>query len=599
MMNKPLLCSGKKINCRRNIQLRSLVVILFILIIGHNAGVCSVFLIQNKDGGIIGLSYSQSTKELNTDLVRPPSSEFNNPAIADLELVKGGGFQLAVSGALTPLGSLQYPTEFWRPLGACDHFALTPSGTGGWFVVNDHIITRNTPPLVFPSFNSGEKIVDVEYDKISNRLVLLFENGEIVTCLSNSYQSINHLKLKNESAIDFELNSEGFMILTNKPSVYHVTSATAECIQEIPDLSGELVCDLELSPFGEGYYLLSVFGDLHAFGNAPEIKTTPLGIPVAIDFEWMEGNTIPRWYPPGWNTTVSLLPPEVSLDPQGASKSLSINIENAENLSSFIAEIRYDPKYITVDLEGVQSGSWWEHTAREARVAASLDNKNGRLFLRSTSTFLPFEGSSGEGELLRFPIAANQSVTHVTTTVEMIEFDFGVATPGNMFFKPAPVKISSSTVWIAPIQPAFGLDWEMERKTRPGESSVLQIGDIIRIDMMIENGSRIAGITFDFSFSRETMNFLGMTLGDVWEKAKTIVPQFDFPSIANEKGGLTNQRIFTMQAGACRDAPGTMIHLFFAITDSGKHWFDVPLFQAQGHWKENLETLIQNKKLSF
>ncbi|MEW6238028.1 MAG: hypothetical protein AB1656_21780 [Candidatus Omnitrophota bacterium] len=559
----------------------------------------AVFLIQNKGGGIIGVSFTPGAKTMEPKIVRPPEETYSLPAIVDLETLDAGGFQLAVNGAVIPIGNVKLPYSFWPLLGESKKFALTPNGGGGWFISKNHMVSRgDRPALIFPTFDEKRTLSGVKYDARGKRLAILFEDGGAVLCSNSDYMLFDRLQLTNDAALDIEFYQDGFYVLTRKSKVYYLTNKEAVLSPDAPDLGEGLACDLELSPFGKGYYILSVFGDIHACGGAPAVETAPLGIDAAIDLEWIPGDKIPRWYPPGWNTEVGFQTPFISLDPEGPPKNISLFIREAENLSWFFAEIRYDPKIVKISLESIRNGSWWQNSADDAQVHASFDTP-GSLTLQSSAPFPLYEGPSGGGELLRFSISPAGNISPSTASLELANFFFRAASPGNPVQQPAKIAAPSCLIRLAPVQPKLNLVWIADGMEKNPAQYAVKPGDAIRVDIAVEDGGRLCNVLFDFHFSKEILAFLGMTIGGAWSREISVIPQFGLPFQANAEGGLMRQKISAALPGACMDEKDALVSLFFVAQKYGEAKVQLTSMEAQGHRGENLELIIVNRELPF
>ncbi len=559
----------------------------------------ATFLIQNRWGGIIGIALSKDLETSEVEIVRPPGDSNETPPILDLELAGEGGYQITGNGRVLPIGNVQLPDSFWSPLENCKGFALTKTGTGGWFFTRNRLVGRgHRPDLVFPVFDEKKEISDIEFDSTRQQLVILFENGEITVCTRKNIESYPPIELEEDHALDIEFSPTGFYVLTHASKVYHVTKQEVEKIPFSIELGEGVSRDLELSPFGKGFYILTAYGDIYAFDGAPEIDTMPLTLDIAVDLEWIIKEDIPRWFPPGWDTEISFKSDTVALDPEGPPKMISLHIKNAENLSWFRTELHFDPKLITIDLSKVRAGVWWENNARDAPVAASLDVPNGNLTLQSAARFFAFDGASGSGELVRFPITPAGDTSSATTTLELNYGYFRVASPGNETPQKANVGISSCTVRIAPVNPVFDVSWSVTKPRSATQSlEIVQPGDIIQVALEVEEGSRIQEVNFDYRFSRETLNFLGITLGKAWNPEIPTLHTFTIPQRANEQEVVENQTIIAEQAGACRDEKSHLVLLFFEVKNEGIIEVEFPSLQVKGHRGQELEMEIQNQKI--
>ncbi len=545
------------------------------------------FLIQDRWGVIVGLSIDETGAVQEPEIVRGMTESPRNPQIVDLETLSNGGYQLTSEGVLVPLGEAKIPRSFWTPLSQSTKFAMDPEGKGMWIATADHLKIRGKPPQVVlpPSLHHGKQVTDLEYDKKNNRLLVLFEDGHISICYASTIDQVNTLTLDDDQAIDIEMTEKGFLVLTKQARLFYVNSETASPIPNLPELGEGLVRDIELSPFGVGFYLLDAFGVIHACQGAVEIQTEPLLQDAAIDLEILPLSHPPKWYPTGRNTKVRLEPDELLLDPIGPSRKMSLRIDEAENISGYIAELHYDPQLIRIESSEVQVGQWWESAIQGAMVQANIDYEEGVLFLAGGGSILPYDGATGSGEIARIAVSAATKTHFATTTVELTSFHIREVFPGDQYR--AAEVVNSATISIQPIQPKIEAIWQNEnhsqqiKKTKPGE--------IIRLDLLVENGSRIKEIGFDLLFTKERITFLGMSLGDAWNREISLDTHFSIPSQANKDGQLKNQRIQADVAGACDDEKGSVVVLFFAVRDTGKAEIAFKNLQATDDQGRNLE----------
>ncbi|MFB3789014.1 MAG: hypothetical protein ACE15F_21860 [bacterium] len=552
-----------------------------------------VFLIQSKWGGIAGISLNANQEASTPVAVRPNPENVAYPII-DLEVVPGGGYQLTANGRVLPLGDAKMPYTSWGSIRGARGLAIAPEVPGGWIAAANYIKKIGSPPpLVFPSFDQGSPIADLEYDLRRQQLAVIHENGALSLCGRREYTAFQPIQLENDTAIDLETAPPGFYVLTRKGKVYEVTQNQAVLIHDDPDLGEGLVCDLEVPPDGHGFYLLDVFGVIHAFGGAPPVLTSePLAPLEAVDLEIIPGDVIPRWDPPGLHTRVSFHPEVILLDPEGPRKPISIDIQNAEQLTGFYAQLEYDPGAVTLE-PGL--GSWWERSMRGAPIDISVDPQGGSFSLRGGGAFFPYEGVNGGGELVKLMASPVKGVTAAVTVLKLTEFYFRDASLESVD-RPAQV-VNSCTVVITPVQPQLDLAWSIDEATRTIEERTVKPGEVIRADIVVENGSRIRSFEFGFRFPNVFLKFLGMTPGAAWRDDARVLPRFDLPSLANRQGGLERQWIEAEQAGACQDQADAIVSLFFAVTSYGEGDICLTEFSGLDDADRSLDITAGNRSL--
>jgi len=341
-----------------------LIALIVLLHVNRHAGAVPVggktFLIQEKGGRITGISLSSDWIPSPAVTVRP-SLETMEPVI-DLEANPQGGYQLFSNGKILPIGIAKLPYAAWASIANAGGFAMAERSLGGWIAAGTYLKTIGRPPqLIFPSFEDNGFITDIEFDASQPRLAVVSEDGTIAVCTSKEVIRFDPPPLNDDLAIDLEISPDGFYILTRKGKIYHRTRSTVSEYPGVPDLA-DLAVDMELSPYNPAaFYILDVFGVIHACGETPRIDRTPLNRPNAVDLEIITRNTAPEWYPPGRHTAVRLQPELLRIDPEGPPKHFSIEIEKAEQLTSFVTQIRYDPNRLTIQPD--RSGSWWGESA--------------------------------------------------------------------------------------------------------------------------------------------------------------------------------------------------------------------------------------------
>lgn len=525
-----------------------------------------VFLIQSKRGGITGLSLNANLESSPPVVVRP-NPENVAYTVVDLETVPQGGYQLTANGRVLPLGAAKMPYTAWGTIRDARGLAMAPDIPGGWIAAENYIKKIGRPPqLVFPAFYQGGPIADLEYDERGQQLVVVHENGVISLCGRREYAMFNPIPIEDGRAIDIEAAPLGYYVLTEKGKVFEVNQNQAVLVHDDPDLGEGLVCDLEVPPDGIGFYLLDVFGVIHAFSGAPPVLTSePLASPEAMDLEIVPGDSIPRWDPPGLHTQVAFRPDMIMLDPEGPHKAISLDIQYAEQLTGFYAQLQYDADIITLE---PNLGSWWERSMRGAPIDISMDPHDGFFSLRGGGSFSPYEGVNGGGELVKLMASPVKGVTSAVTVLKLTEFYFRDASLESV--DRAARIVNACTVVITPIQPRLELAWHTGEQEHLTEEWTVKPGEVIRADIVVENGSRIRTFEFGFQFPNDFLRFLGMTPGEVWRDDVPVVPRFDLPSRANQQGRLEGQRIEAEEAGACLDRADALVSLFFAVTSYGQ-----------------------------
>ncbi|MBZ0256599.1 hypothetical protein K8I31_11085, partial [bacterium] len=366
----------------------SLVIRHFTLLFIATCVVCqasssATFLILDRWGGVIGASRTASGELHEPEVVRPMMESPEPVSFIDLEVDADGGYQLTQTGDLLPMGAAP-PLQFARnPALNATALAMLPGGVGGWIAVDDYIKRIGRPPeLVFPrELNQGRPLADLEYDRVNRRLAVLFEDGGLVVCSQQAPIEYPQVKLTKDSALDIEFDGDDFLLLTKNSNVYRIKKKSFALDANAPKLKKKNAVDLELSPFGKGYYILDAFGVIHSCGGAPAIETEPLNREDAVDMEWIPTDEPPTWFPTGWTTQVALEPTSIRLDPEGPAKYLKLNITGAENMRRFFATLRLDPKRLIVDPNRVLIGAWWNRSINTPSIRASYDESTGLLTL--------------------------------------------------------------------------------------------------------------------------------------------------------------------------------------------------------------------------
>ncbi len=530
----------------------------------HAADGGTVFLIQNKWGGIHGISLDAAQKPSSPAMVRPNMDTLQYPMIIDLDAFPNGGYQLTAMGTIIPIGNTRLPYAAWAPIRDATAFVMLPDDGGGWISAGNSIKTIGRPPILsLPVLDRKTTIADLEYDPQRKRLAILSRDGKITICEEEKSRSIGSIPLKKDSAIDLEFSPEGFWILTERGKVFSWKQDKVEELSHIPDLGKGLACDLEAALNGTGFYILDLFGVIHACAGAAQVPTEPLTKPVAVDLEIVPGDLLPQWNPPGLHTRMGWGTESILLDPQGPSKPVSLIVDRAENMTVIWTQIRFDPQYILLDPNSVRVGEWWDQGLRDARINPIVDLQKGIMTLQGSGVHFPYEGASGSGEFARFAVASVAGVTEATTVLQVVEFYYRDAYQGNIDHT-CPI-INSCTVSIAPIQPILDLSWAQSGEWLSNSHRIVKSGEIIQADIRVESGSRMNSFEFGIQFTPHSLVFLGMTPGSVWRPDVPIQTVFDIPSRANEKGILEGQKIETQQVGACLDEKGSIVSLFFSV----------------------------------
>lgn len=530
------------------------------------------FLIQEINGRVTGITLSADYIPSPTVTVRP-AVEMMEPVI-DLEVGIDGGYQLLANGIVFPIGNAKLPYAVWASIPNVSSFAMAAGSPGGWIASGPYLKTIGRPPqLVFPSFEANGFITDIEFDPKGQQLAVLNANGTISVCQRTKYVLYASPTLdEGDRAMDLEISPDSFFVLTQEGKIYRCSSSSVSEYPSVPDLTDGLAVDIELSPYNEtGLYILDAFGIIHACGDTPRIDMKPLNKPSAVDLEIRSG-TAPEWYPPGRYTAVRLEPALLRIDPAGPAKFFSIEIEKAEQLTSFVTQIRYDPAVLSINPGG--SGTWWGESILGVKIPPDQKTKKTSLALQASRAYVPFEGLSGSGELARLTASPVSNVTSATSTIELLDFYFRDASHINM--EHTGRIIHSCTVIIQPIQPQVDFSWYRSGQ----ELKSIKPGEIVRADILIENGSRLSELSFDFTFPAETLKFLGMTPGPVWHPDSRIVPHFGVPDLANADGGLTGQRIESRQPGGCKDERDAIVILYFSVLAQGKGGIQLTKIQA-------------------
>ncbi|MBD3266315.1 hypothetical protein GF373_06560, partial [bacterium] len=350
----------------------SLLVFLFFFTTTYSWGQAATFFIQDHWGGIIGISLSPDFTPSEPNVVRPMISSSALPFILDLEIEPSGGFQLTYRGTLIPLGDKKPPSTPFLPSPYPTGFSMAAGGQGGWIAAGTYVKSVGLPPrMVLPPLDSQTQITDIEYSNIQNQLGILMEDGTCYICYKRKYRQYS-VGFANSRSIDLELIPDGLFVLSNQSHVSRFSFDTNERIEKsTPDLGANIARDLEPSPFGDGFYLLDVFGVIHACEGAPTIPTEPLTVNAAVDLEILVDSAMPQWYPPGWKTVAHIEPNPIQVDPQGSARTVSIQVDGAENLTDFVTELRFDPTLINIIPNTVKPGRWWGDAMQGAHVGAS------------------------------------------------------------------------------------------------------------------------------------------------------------------------------------------------------------------------------------
>lgn len=545
-----------------------------------------IFLIQNKWGGIHGISLNAELKPSSPAMVRPDVVNLQNPLIIDLNAFSDGGYQLTNGGKILPIGNARLPYAAWTPVRNAVALAMTHGEEGGWIAVDNTVKKIGNPlQLVLPTLDTNESISDIEYDPHQQRLAVLTRKGKIVLCNLQESKTVGTISLKKDRAIRIAFAPDGFWILTESGKVYLWNEGKASQNKDVPALGSGNACDLETPRTGKGFYILDIFGVIHACAGAPAVPTEPLTQPAAVDLEIIPGTTLPRWDPPGLHTKIGWETDSLNLDPEGPSKSISLIVDQAEHMTVFLAQVYFDPAILTVDPSAVRVGAWWDKGLRVARINPVVDQKNGILKLQGSGDYFPYEGATGGGELAHFAIAPIKGVTEAVSVLEIREFFFRDAYQSDVDH--ACAIINSCTVHIAPIQPRLNFAWKKGAEWIGSELKPVKSGEIVQADILIENGSRIGFFEFGFQFTNSFLRFLGMTPGTVWRPDAEVKTRFDIPSRANQPGKLEKQTLEVTVPGACDDQKKSIVSLFFAVTAPGKGQI-----QLEGVQSRNIEGTI-------
>lgn len=561
-----------------------------------HAASAATFLILDRWGGVIGASRTAAGELREPEVVRPWMESPEPVLFIDMEADVDGGYQLTQTGVLLPMGSAP-PLQFApSPAFNATALAMLPGGAGGWIAVDDYIkrIGRQ-PELVFPrELNQGRRLADLEYDRVNRRLAVLFEDGGLVVCSQQALVEYSAIKLKNDKALDIEIDGEEFLVLTKNANVVRLKKQSSALDADAPILTTKNAVDLEMSPFGEGYYVLDAFGVIHACGGAPKIETEALARADAVDLEWISTDKPPRWYPTGWNTQVALQPHSLRLDPEGSSKYLSLMIDGAENMRRFVVELRLDPTRLVVDPNGVLIGPWWNRNINTPNLKASYDESKGLLTLHGTGSATIVGGANGGGEAALVPIAPAPGVQAATASVAIEQFffeDAALSYPYRLNAEPAP-----SIIQFQSMAPIINLEWSMQS---PPMAKAPATGSVIRADVYVQHGGRIQALVFDMKFTHQTLRLLGMTPGDAWEPRVPLRVQFATPSLANPNGEINNQEIRALGSGACKDERGSMLTLFFAVQEPGAASVQFKKLMALDEKDRELNAVIEANSLNW
>lgn len=579
--------------------------LLSLLLANSIAAQTHTFLIQDKWGVITGVSVSPTGIASEPEVVRGMLGSPYPLLFVDLEANSTGGIQLTSGSAIIPIGNAKMPVPIWSPSGEAICFTVAPGGAGAWIATGDSIkVVGRAPQLVFPlPVEQNKPIMDLEYDPSGNRLIVLFGDGSLAICYSSQYEIDQTLALDDDVALDVEISSIGIYILTRNAKLYLLQPDQLHEVSGMPELGEGLACDFELSPFGDGFYILDIFGVVHACNGAPNVPTAPLSQDSAVDLEIIPLAKPPEWFPYGWNSQVQLNPQELLMDPSGPSKTVSLQIENAENLSGFVAEIKYDPKVLKIDPK-VRLGRWWEENIQGAQVVITPDAATGSLILYGGGTFLPFTGASGNGELVRFSVTPQSDIKSASSSIELVNFFFpdsniiGFRGSYPNFYHTAKI-VQSVSVTIQTLQPKAFLTWDQSMQINEDSSQTFRLGEVVRVDLMLEHGISVQEITFSFTFPKNLLQFLGMTPGQVWNEDIPVIPLFDIPAVANKQGGLDNQVIHTATPGSFQSDQGSLVALFFAVSRPGDGAIDLVDLTIQDGTGQNIPVEVIRKKLLF
>lgn len=468
------------------------------------------FLIQDRWGGIIGISRTASGDISDPELVYPMSVSDLDVSIVDLVAFPEGGYQLTDAGAVIPIGYTRPLPYSGASRGGAKALAVSSRLGAGWMAVPDYIRRLGpAPQLVLPPMlNQGIPITALVYLEDREELAILFQNGAIAVCSSDGYAQFIAPIADDDAAIAMAHSSDGFAVLTRASRIYLVDEDGVQEYPHPPVLEIGLARDLKASPFGEGYYVLDAFGKIHACGDAPPIPTEPLTADAAVALEIVPGDSPPNWTPVVHDAQVRLSPSPLYLHPDGSSRQVALVIERANNIVGFDAEIHYNPAQITVDPKRAHGGEWWQRAMTEPLLRVSADTQSGVVKLSARGTFTLFGGASGSGEAATLMVSAAPNMREGEAELTLRNAYLIRAYPG----QPQAVgDVHSATVVIRAIDPRCGLRWRLENAE---ERQALRPGDVIRVDIVSEHGGRIQHILFGFEFSTETLRFLGMVPGD-------------------------------------------------------------------------------------
>lgn len=539
-----------------------------------------VFLVQDSLGGVTAAAPGL---EPSAGVVRPAMNRPVVPGVIDLECPPGaaGAYQLFENGAVLPIGGAKPAFFNWGIAERASALAVAPDERGCWIAAGRILKSVGEPPrMVYPSFE--HPIADIDYDPQKRQLTVLLINGDIALCRPSTNEWAAGPDIGLGEAIDIEMDGQFVYLLTNTGAVYAHDGREWTKTEGVPELGEGLARDLEPAPEGPGLYLLDAFGVIHAIGGAPPADSGPFALDTAVDLEIIESDGLPRWFPAGWTTTASLEPAEISLDPLGPPKTLYLRVDNAENLSSFTAEVEFDPDLINIVApRDVQLGSWWERSVQGALVHAGVDpNRPGVITLYGGGAFSPYQGAAGGGDLVKLSISARPDVTAATTEVALNGVYFQDASPLGLA---APARSArGATVRIRPSMPSLELTWSHEGAPITDAELTAKPAEVLRADLWLRDGGRVRAADFTIDFSTESLRFLGMVPGGAWYRDAAVWPSFSTPAEANALGRLENQRIVSASEGGCRGEPGALASMFFAAGPGGQGLVQLEAFQLTG-----------------
>lgn len=578
-------------------RLRTYHFITLLLCITLQLNAKTILVLQDEWGGINGMSLPLQTGDTETQVIRPSLS---NPIIGvvDLELLPNGGCQLFSDGSLYPVGKTRLYSGSMQKDQA-NSFVLLPNGNGGWIASNNYIKTVGyTHNIAQPPFK--HPIQDLEYSQNLNSLLVLLQNGEIAICSTRGFTWVSEIELFQEKAIDLEIRGNELYILSTGGKIYKSANflsepITVQVIDELQQSDEQEWIDFELLP-RNGILVLDRGGFIHSLDGAPQIPGQPI---TAIDFEIMEADQIPVWFPPGWNTSVVLQPDEIKLDPLGPEKSVSLWIQNAENLASFSTEIHFDSSLIKIGQQ-VSPGRWWQQNMSVRNLSSHINpDRKGVIYIRSTGFVSNYQGASGDGELISFHVSTVDGVESGTTTLSVQDFTFQNALPINPFIS---AEIGENpTVTIAPSQPKISFAWVKNNIPITDKTISYVPGEIIRADLLVQEGSRIQSCDMTISFSKEQMRYLGMSKGNAWLLDQPVNVNFPLPSTVKDQGILAPIELRVEKMGSCRDEPGSLISVFFqlktnpVLMETG--WVEINNIEFKDHTGENFIAETGNVKL--